>query len=155
MPTALIAALLASYSYGVISGTSNPCLGAELTLFAGAQLAMAAALTMFSITWLLRDYTAHRIAIKNARFLSFGVAAIVAFFLKTAIGDEVSFQMPDLLTVQWAVAASVPVLIGVLGIATQLGDQRLTAKVFRLFETERAPRLQRCLRSAAAASQPS
>jgi hypothetical protein len=121
MPTALVAALLASYSYGVIAGTSNQCLAAELTLFAGAQLAIAAVLTLFAITWLLRDYEAHQIAVLNARLLTVGVAAIASFFLKTAIGDEVSVGMQDLTLTQWLTAAAAPLVVGLVAAFVHFG----------------------------------
>ena len=107
MPVALVGAFLGSYGYSVVSATPQCDVGSEIGYFAGAQLGLSAALLLFAVVWLLRDYETHGHAVQNAKVILIGSSIVVAFYLAVAIGDYHSALGQDTDLGEW-LATSLP-----------------------------------------------
>jgi hypothetical protein len=129
MPAALVAALLSAYGYANVAGTTKPCIAAQLTVFAGGQLALAAVLTLFAITWLLRDYGTHGHAILNTLLLTLIVAAVSSYFLGTSLADLAQDRGQTMSSTQWLVYYSVFAVWG----AAALGFRALAKPQWKAF----------------------
>lgn len=87
MPIALFAALLAAYGYAVVAGTTDCAVGTQMSYFFGGQLGLSAALLLFAVAWLFRDYQAHGHAVRNAGVLLVVAVVVILVFLWIGVDD--------------------------------------------------------------------
>jgi len=115
MPAAFASALLAAYGYADVGGTNLPGVATSLSIFSGGELAVAAVLTLFAISWLLRDYGAHGNAVFNTKILTMAVAVIGAYFLVTSL-PELAYDTHSQMT-SWQLGLTIAAFVGPGGLA--------------------------------------